>query len=202
MSTRIFPRVIGLTGAAGCGKDTVRAMLEAHGYIGLAFADALRDMLEVLLVHTGVQPEWMTDRRLKEEPIPWLGLSYRHMAQTLGTEWGRHLHPDFWTRVTAMRMANWPCDTRFVVSDVRFENEVKLVRDLDGVIWRIDRPGVAPVRPHVSETSLGDVRKDDYIDNSGTLEQLQIEVDWALRRSQLQSGGVGTFTRPAVGVQL
>ena len=65
MSTQIFPRVIGLAGAAGNGKDTVRGMLEAHGYIGLAFADALRDMLEVLLVHTGVPHEHMTDRRLK-----------------------------------------------------------------------------------------------------------------------------------------
>jgi hypothetical protein len=189
MTTPIFPKVIGLTGAAGNGKDTVRAMLESNGYMGLAFADALRDMLEVLLVHTGVQPEWMTDRRLKEEPIPWLGLSYRHMAQTLGTEWGRHLHPDFWTRVTAMRMANWPCDTRFVLSDVRFENEAKLVRELGGVLWRIERPGVAAVRPHVSETALDGITVDDQIDNSGTLEQLRVEVDWALRRSQLTPRG-------------
>lgn len=187
MRNPIFPKVIGLAGAAGSGKDTVRKMLEAHGYVGMAFADGLRDMLEVLLVHTAVPAEWMTDRRLKEEPIPWLGLSYRHLAQTLGTEWGRGLHPDFWTRVTAMRMANWPCDTPFVLSDVRFENEVRLVRELGGVIWRIDRPGVAQVRPHISETELAHLVPDDLIGNDGTLEQLQLEVDWALRRSQFTS---------------
>ena len=38
------PAIIGLTGLAGTGKDTVRAILEEFGYNGLAFAD-IRTML-------------------------------------------------------------------------------------------------------------------------------------------------------------
>lgn len=189
MSTPNFPPVIGLTGAAGSGKDTVRGMLEAHGYIGIAFADPMRAMLAELLEHAGLPEAWLTERQRKEEPIPWLGLSYRQMAQTLGTEWGRALHPDFWLRIAGMRMGSYGEGARFVISDVRFGNEAKLVRELGGVIWRIQRPGIEAVRPHVSETELASILVDDLVNNHGTIEQLQVEVDWALRVSQ--------FTRDA-----
>ena len=189
MTAPNFPPVIGLTGAAGSGKDTVRGMLEAHGYIGIAFADPMRAMLAELLEHAGLPEAWLTDRQRKEEPIPWLGLSYRQMAQTLGTEWGRALHPDFWLRIASMRMGSYGEGARFVISDVRFDNEAKLVRELGGVIWRIQRPGIEAVRPHVSETELASIRVDDLVNNHGTIEQLQVEVDWALRVSQ--------FTRDA-----
>lgn len=189
MSKPNFPPVIGLTGAAGSGKDTVRGMLEAHGYTGIAFADPMRAMLAELLEHAGLPEAWLTDRQRKEEPIPWLGLSYRQMAQTLGTEWGRALHPDFWLRIASMRMGSYGEGARFVISDVRFANEAKLVRDLGGVIWRIVRPGIEAVRPHVSETELDSIRVDDRVNNHGTMAQLQVEVDWALRVSQ--------FTRDA-----
>jgi dephospho-CoA kinase len=44
------PFIIGLTGYAGSGKDTVRNILEAkHGFDGIAFADPIRDMLTALL---------------------------------------------------------------------------------------------------------------------------------------------------------
>ena len=192
MSTPNFPPVIGLTGAAGSGQDTVRGMLEAHGYIGIAFADPMRSMLAELLEHAGLPEAWLTDRQRKEESIPWLGLSYRppasrpcwEMAQTLGTEWGRAQHPDFWLRIASMRMGSYGEDARFVISDVRFANEAKLVRELGGVIWRIQRPGIEAVRPHVSETELANIRVDDLVNNHGTIEQLQMEVDWALRVSQ------------------
>ncbi len=189
MTTPNFPPVIGLTGAAGSGKDTVRGMLEAHGYIGIAFADPMRAMLAELLEHAGLPEAWLTDRQRKEEPIPWLGLSYRQMAQTLGTEWGRALHPDFWLRIASMRMGSYGEGARFVISDVRFANEAKLVRDLGGVIWRIVRPGIKAVRAHVSETELGSIEVDVLVNNHGTIAQLQVEVDWALRVSQ--------FTRDA-----
>lgn len=180
---RNLPPVIGLTGVAGSGKDTVRTMLEAQGYTGISFADPMRAMLAQLLEHAGLPEEWLTDRSRKEEPIPWLGFSYRQMAQTLGTEWGRALHPDFWVRIAAMSMGSFPEGFRFVISDVRFENEAKLVRDMGGVIWRIERPGIEAVRAHVSETALASIEADAVLDNSGTLQALQMAVDWALLRA-------------------
>jgi predicted ATPase len=89
-------KIIGLTGPAGSGKDAVRDILEDLGLIGFAFADPIRNMIRGLLTDNGLSDDWMDDRNLKERIIPALGVSYRQMAQTLGTEWGRGLRSDFW----------------------------------------------------------------------------------------------------------
>lgn len=156
------PKLIGLTGLAGTGKDTVREMLETyHEYTGMAFADPIRGMLSTLLDASDIGHHWMTERHLKETTIPALGASYRQLAQTLGTEWGREqVHPDLWVRITAARIAaitdsyidrglSAPC---IVISDVRMPNEASWIKDQGGVIWRIERPGTQAVRPHESES--------------------------------------------------
>ena len=84
-------QLIGLTGRAGCGKDTIASFLcEAHGFVQIALADPLRDGLKAML---GVTDEQLHRRDLKEAPIDWIGRSPRELLQTLGTEWGRALAP-------------------------------------------------------------------------------------------------------------
>lgn len=176
-------QIIGLSGYAGCGKDTVRAMLEELGYFGLAFADPIRDMLRELLTRNGISDHYINERAFKEEVIPELGVSYRQMAQTLGTEWGRSLHGDFWLRLAGSYMADIEESTghkHFVVSDVRFVNEAQWVRDRGGVIWRIERPGTVPVRAHVSEQELYHFAADQVIYNVGSLESLHEAVAMAI----------------------
>ena len=94
-------QIIGLTGPAGSGKDAVRAILEELGFVGFAFADPIRNMIRCLLTDNGLSDGWMDNRDLKERIIPALGVSYRHMAQSLGTEWARNLRRDFWLRIAA-----------------------------------------------------------------------------------------------------
>ena len=177
------PILIGLTGYAGTGKDTVREILEAEGATGFAFADPIRNMVRELLASTGIDDKWMDRRELKEEPIPQLGVSYRHLAQTLGTEWGRAVAPDFWLRIAGAYVANLKHQglTAFVVSDVRFLNEAQWVRDRGGVIWRVHRTLASPVREHVSESELDDIKPDVTIHNDGTLDDLRRTVHEALR---------------------
>lgn len=174
MSTTTLPRLIGLTGTAGSGKDTVRRMLEEHhGYTGFAFADPIRNMLGSLLSDAGADFSWMTDRERKESTIQALGTSYRHLAQTLGTEWGRSIEPEFWLRIASARL-----DTlqdrglrHFVISDVRFLNEAAWIKLLGGEVWRVERPSAEPVREHASEL-ISHITPDRIIDNSGTVEEL------------------------------
>mgnify|MGYP000225759508 CR=1 FL=1 len=177
--------IIGLTGYAGTGKDAVRSILEERGFIGFAFADPIRSMLRELLTSNGISDEFIDSRELKESIIPELGVSYRQMAQTLGTEWGRMLQPDLWLRLAGAYMADverntWAESTCFVISDVRFANEAQWVRDHGGVIWRIERPSAMPVRAHVSEQELYHFTVDHTIDNSGTLDMLESTVLYAL----------------------
>ena len=171
MKTR---RIIGLTGTAGSGKDTVRAMLEDHfGFTGLAFADPIRAMVGALLKETEAGPEWMTDRVLKESTIPAIGTSYRHLAQTLGTEWGRSIEPEFWLRIARARVQALQDrgERCIVISDVRFTNEAEWIHALGGQVWRISRLSAEPVRPHASEL-ISHITPDRTIDNSGTVEHL------------------------------
>lgn len=172
--TTTLHRLIGLTGTAGSGKDTVRRLLEEHhGYSGLAFADPIRNMLRPLLADAGTSDEWMTDRDLKEATIPAIGTSYRHLAQSLGTEWGRSIEHEFWLRIASARL-DFLQDQglrRFVISDVRFLNEAAWIKLLGGEVWRVERPSAEPVREHASE-KISHINPDRIIDNSGTVADL------------------------------
>ncbi|NBT51514.1 MAG: hypothetical protein EBT12_08190, partial [Marivivens sp.] len=110
----------------------------------------------------------------KEAIIPGLGVSARHMMQTLGTEWGRAcIHPDFWVMIARAETQRILADGRSVViDDVRFANEAAMIRDLGGELWRIDRPGVSYDGDHSSEGGLDDITPDRVIVNDGTIDQL------------------------------
>ena len=179
------PTIIGLTGRAGTGKDTVRAILEEHGFFGMAFADPIRDMLREMLISSGISDVYMDDRDFKEAIIPELGTSYRRLAQTLGTEWGRSIRDDFWLQLAGAHMADLQdCAEvfphNFVLSDVRFQNEADWVRARGGVIWHIQRSAATPVRAHVSESEMENIAFDQLIWNDGSLGDLRNNVNQAL----------------------
>lgn len=191
--------IIGLVGLAGAGKDTVAGMLRRlwtergleSRYI--AFADPIRAMCLDLLVHARVQDptRYILDRELKEAIIPGMGVSYRHMAQTLGTEWGQQcLGRDVWIRVLDKRLQ--ACRerqvTHFVIPDVRFAPEADWLRAQGGVIWRIERPDIEPVREHVSESSTVTIQSDRVILNDGTLDELSAQVGAELARLNYEQG--------------
>ena len=185
MTHNTYPHLIGLTGHAGTGKDTVRAMLEQRGFVGLAFADPIRQMIRDLFSSNGISESYMDERALKEQPIPQLGLSYRHLAQTLGTEWGRRcLGEGFWLNIAAAYMADITTQTfgplSFVISDVRFPNEAAWVKQRGGQLWRIVRHDAPPVRDHDSERLIDSLPYDQRIVNDWTLDDLEEAVCAAL----------------------
>jgi hypothetical protein len=173
-------RIIGLTGYAGSGKDTVREILEKRWHCtGFAFADPMRAMVHTLLSVTGVDTRYARDRQLKELTIPEYGVSYRHLMQSLGTEWGRGIASDFWLRIAEAYMAELTegdDDAICVISDVRFANEAAWIRKHGGVIWRVDRPGLNKVRNHVSESEIDTIVYDTVLPNDGTFEDLEVWV--------------------------
>lgn len=181
------PILIGLCGAAGSGKDTAAAHLQdAHQFARCAFAEPLRAMLEALLAECGLDHAWLFEPQLKEQPIPHLGHSYRALAQTLGTEWGRTLlGDDFWLRAAGLACGmphvnpalNAPIHDAIVFTDVRFPNEAGWLRARGGVLVRVQRPGAAPVRRHVSEQLVDDLAADHTVHNSSGLGHLHEQLD-------------------------
>jgi energy-coupling factor transporter ATP-binding protein EcfA2 len=190
-------RLIALCGPAGSGKDTAAGIIHSllHKINGeqprrYAFAEPVKDMITVLMAHVGqvspTSPQWIEDRALKELPIDGLGHSYRRLAQTLGTEWGRNLDPDFWVKLMRSRIENvWFTShgqACVLITDLRFPNEAKMVEDLGGAVWRISGRSAAIGGGHVSEQHIHSIQCAEEIDNSGSLADLQDKLQAALDR--------------------
>src|ERR1044072_7313515 len=126
--------LIGLSGLAGAGKSEVaNVLVEEFGFQRVKFADPLKNMLRTMLRDMGFcedDIERHVEGDLKENEIPEIGTTTRHLMVTLGTEWGRDIiHPDLWIRLWAASADRFE---RVVVDDVRFPNEVDLIRARGG----------------------------------------------------------------------
>lgn len=177
--------IIGLTGLAGTGKDTSADHLcLEYGFVRAAFADPIRSMVLQFLEEAGIDHAYVTERRLKEVPIPGLGVSARALMQTIGTEVGRALHPDIWIRHLVLRLGldgepgSTPVHDCIVISDVRFGNEAAWLRARGGRLVRLHRDTAAGVRPHASELQVLDLVPDvDLWNNGPTLHGLHGLLD-------------------------
>lgn len=165
-----LPRLIGITGAAGAGKDTVaNALVAGHGFTRYGLADPIKKLLNERFGWTTDQ--W-NDRGWKEQ-AEWdwgsgrtgddarAAFSPRSWAQWLGTEVGRYIGgEDVWVNqlLRAWRDARYDdctCTVRFVVPDVRFDNEAIAIRRAGGVILKVAREGAEQaVQAHISEAGV------------------------------------------------
>lgn len=196
------PTLIGLTGAAGTGKDTIAAMLFARGFfVKIAFADALR--AEVCTAFD-VPMSYLTDRETKEHPISALSIcrcadagfrramadqlsaaprSPRQIMQWWGTEYRRAQDVAYWTsRAGHMIDLHRQDGTSVVVTDVRFADEADLIRSKGGVIWQVTRAGLQDTEGgHASAVTGAEFAPDAVVRNDGTLHQLQSAVGRVLK---------------------
>lgn len=69
--------------------------------------------------------------------------------------------------------------SKFIIKDIRFENEAHFWRSHNGVIWHIIRPNATKVNAHTSEAGIKVQQGDTIIENNGTLEELRLKVDLA-----------------------
>jgi hypothetical protein len=162
--------IIGLAGKKGSGKTTAADALVNIDFDRQSFAHTLKVMARILMRDCGMNDEQIVNAMImKEEIMPILGVTYRHLCQTLGTEWGRSLiHRDIWVIAARNKINTW-ADTVF--DDVRFENEAQMIRKAGGMIihiWR-DLPNYDD---HASEHGVAVLKGDIVIRNDGTIDQL------------------------------
>jgi len=172
MATRL-PRLIGLNGPPGCGKDTLADWLcRYHDYLIYSLAGPLKMGLCAMF---GWDLDQWDDRVWKEKPqAALMGKSPRYLAQTLGTEWGRNMiHPDVWVNLMRETYDATGGD-KLVIPDIRFANEAKAVRDLGGVILRIERTNSTKIPPHPSENGIPHYMIDGTVDNNADLAAFRI----------------------------
>lgn len=155
-------KLIALTGPKGCGKSFLArcAPLNQH-----SFADPIKFMLKSI----GIPEEnlWGKD---KEEPIDWLaGRTARYMLQTLGTDWGRKIiDPDIWVKIQKVKVEDLiSYGVPVIIDDCRFDNEALMVRDLGGIVIKINRPSVYRGNDaHLSERGVSPELIDCEFDNT------------------------------------
>jgi hypothetical protein len=169
--------IIGLSGLAGSGKDAVADELVAHcGFFKLAVADAMKEACARWFGWT--EEQLWGPSHLRNEPDPaWGGLTPRHALQTLGTEWGRGLHPDIWVE-QVLRITRGCRGSRFVIPDVRFTNECEAIRNEGGKVVRIVRAGhvglAGAAGLHSSEAQ--ELTCDATLPNDSTLAVLKLRA--------------------------
>ncbi len=183
--------LIGLSGNIGCGKTTVEQYLQSQGFVSLSFADALKKIGKIF----GFDHDQMYGtQQQKMEIHKNLNVSGREFLQKVGTELFRNnirkVLPNFsitygiWSDIV-MRQLDTSQNT--VISDVRFLDEVKMIKDKGGIIIRIVRdnreigdnlnipePFQTDISQHASEKM--DIPYDFIIYNDGSLEKLYNSV--------------------------
>jgi hypothetical protein len=160
--------IIGFAGKKQVGKSTATGWLVDAGFARSSFAEPMKEMAVSMLVGMGLSfDEVMFFMQYKEERMPLLGVSMRHLLQTLGTDWGRQLiHPDVWVMATARRIEDQLNQGRdVVIEDVRFENEAAFIRDHGGLVVHIERE-TGYSDGHESESGIGHAYGDATIHNS------------------------------------
>lgn len=177
--------IIGLSGYAQTGKDTVAEYLVAqHGYRRVAFADPIRKALyklnpiislgEFAGVHLAQAVDGLDWEEVKRQSP-----ETRRLLQVFGTEVGREMFgADFWVN---QAMGNAGKFDKIVLTDVRFPNEYRAIKNREGIIIRIVKPGTGAINAHASETALDNFSFDATIINDGSIHDLNQKIDSVIK---------------------
>lgn len=159
--------IIGLAGPIGSGKDTMAKYLCTHLPANrLKFAGALYDMAQAF--DSEIHPDM--SHAAKESYVlhnAALG-SRRDFLQKLGTEFGRDcIHSEIWVLKIDAEIAKLKfllgADTNIVISDVRFPNEAKYIRNNGGHIVHLKPNWPCEMNNHVSNNPIPFVEGDSIL---------------------------------------
>ena len=203
--------IIGVCGFIGSGKDTIADYLtNFHGYRRESFANSLKDAVSQVFGWDRTMLEGRTKqaREWREQVDPWwaerLGmpeLTPRWILQYWGTEVCRKgFNDDIWIASLENKLRNSKDD--IVISDCRFPNEIKSIKNAGGIVIRVKRGpepewykdaadmnagdhcmnyALAKMRMeqrkiHASETAWVGTKFDHVLENDGTIDELYQQV--------------------------
>ena len=187
--------LIGVVGLIGSGKGTVSDRLEQkHNFRKDSFARSLKDAVSSMFNWDREMLEGKTEqsRAWREKPdVFWSkrfgkDVTPRWVLQYFGTEVMRQgMHDSIWIDSCMARYDGKPT----VIADTRFENEIKIIREMGGSILLVKRGqdpdwftdyvegNVVPKNIHLSEYAWAKSEYDHLITNDGTLEDLHSKID-------------------------
>lgn len=141
-------KIIGICGLAGAGKDTIGDYIcnTQFNWEKMSFAGHLKDVVSLLFgmdrdMLAGETPDNRSKRELPDEY--WSkkmekDFTPRFALQYLGTNLLRNqLHQNIWVDCLEMKIRQ--STKNIVITDVRFPNEIDMIRSIGGEIWRVER---------------------------------------------------------------
>ena len=189
--------IIGICGLIGSGKDTIAEyLIHEHNYEKLSFADKLKDSVatmfdwdrELLDGKTDTSRKWResVDEYWTQETGE--QITPRYVLQLFGTECMRDgFYDGIWVSLTKKKILDNP-GKNFVIPDVRFPNEAKMIYEIKGQVWRVKRGtdpawfneyqtlGVEPKEVHPSEWAWANTKFTCILENNSTIEALKNQV--------------------------
>jgi hypothetical protein len=204
--------IIGVCGFIGSGKDTIADYLtNFHGFRRESFANSLKDAVAHVFGWDRTMLEGRTKmaREWREQVDPWWAerlnmpnLTPRWVLQYWGTEVCRRaFHDDIWIASLENKLRTSKDD--IVISDCRFPNEIKSIKDAGGIVirvtrgaepewydwavsanageknnmnWSISKYNLEKASIHASETAWVGTKFDYVLDNNGTIDDLFAQV--------------------------
>lgn len=205
--------IVGLLGFIGSGKGTAGDILKDMGFTPISFAKGVKDITAEMFGWPRhlLEGDTQHSREWREKPDKFWSYEFgkeftpRFALQLMGTEVGRDVfHKDFWVIKLKNYIDNSP-EQNFVITDVRFENEVNFINRYGGTLIEIQR-GVKPhwydvaakanrgdykaerfmidsVNIHESEWKWVGANIDHTISNDGSLEDLKKKIENCLKIS-------------------
>lgn len=169
-----MPLLIGITGKARSGKDTLANLLfTEHQFLPMAFAiplkNAVAEAYGVCVTNLHTQEGKATMNEL------WAATN-RTLLQEFGEMLCQQHGADFWVRRWLIDFCRFRDTDDVVVSDVRKDVEAEYIRQLGGVVVHLERDGAGLAgkeAQHVSERGVELARGDVVIRNNGTIQDLR-----------------------------
>jgi hypothetical protein len=133
-------------------------------------------------------------------PLDMRKISVRQMLQWVGTDAMRDvIHPNIWVNALftdyrinfeAKNVEEWGknLEDNWIITDVRFPNELQAVKDRKGISIRVIRRTTQGISNHPSEIALDDAKFDYTIYNDGTIEELIEKVKQILIKEGIING--------------
>ena len=204
--------IIGVCGFIGSGKDTVADYLtNFHGFRRESFANSLKDAVANVFGWDRTLLEGRTKqaREWREQVDTWWAerlniphLTPRWILQQWGTEVCRRaFHDDIWIASLENKLRNSKDDV--VISDCRFPNEIKSIKNAGGIIiwvkrgelpewyndalsankgqvqnysWAISVDKLKRLGIHASETAWIGTEFDAILENDGSIDDLYAKI--------------------------
>jgi hypothetical protein len=185
--------LIGVTGRKRSGKDTIgQYLVDDYGFVRIAFADALKDACINVF---GFSREQVYGDELKEQIDEYWQHTPREILQKVGTDLFRNELPrvcenisnDIWIKSVERKIQNLKKigHNRFVITDVRFPNELEFIHRMKGRVWKVVRPCLLNdanqyIPVHSSESHIDGFASDKEFLNDGTIVDLYQSVEEVL----------------------